>query len=196
MKKPSLAFSWTSGSISAIAFYAICGVLLLLLPNIALAVANYALAVILLIIGVVCIVNYFRLSILDAALGFGFAIGLVSACFGLLLCVQPNLLKMLLPFLWGVSMLVGGFGKVQMSIDLKRFKESAWWIPLAGSAVSFVLGVLAIFNSQQFAAATVQFIGVSLLVEAMLDGASLFVVRKKIKAYRKAVNQTMDTVEV
>ena len=46
-------WSLTGVSLAAIIFYAVCGLLLLLLPSEALAIANYAIAALLLMMGVV-----------------------------------------------------------------------------------------------------------------------------------------------
>ena len=57
-------WSLTGVSLAAIIFYAVCGLLLLLLPSEALAIANYAIAALLLVMGVVCIIGYFRGSVI------------------------------------------------------------------------------------------------------------------------------------
>ena len=56
-------WSLTGMSLAAIVFYAVCGLLLLLLPTEALAIANYAIAALLLVMGVVCVIGYFRGSV-------------------------------------------------------------------------------------------------------------------------------------
>lgn len=57
-------WSLTGMSLAAIVFYAVCGLLLLLLPTEALAIANYAIAALLLVMGVVCVIGYFRGSVI------------------------------------------------------------------------------------------------------------------------------------
>lgn len=173
----------------AILFYFVCGLLLLLFPNLALSIANFALAAVLCVIGVKCIVTYLRGSVLDGVLGVQLALGLVLICLGLLLFINPMFLGSLLPFLWGVALLTGGFGKVQMSVDLKRIGDKHWWITLIGAVLSFVMGILAITSPVFLAAIITQFIGVSLMVEAVLDLVSFLTINKKIKDFRKAINK-------
>lgn len=182
--------TWWTG----IAFYFICGLLLLLLPDLALSIANFALAAILCAIGVKCIVTYLRGSVLDAVLGIDLAMGLVLTCVGVILLFNPLFLGSLLPFLWGLALLVGGFGKVQLSVDLKRIGTARWWLTLIGAAFSFVLGILAITQPAFIAAVFVQFVGVALIVEAVLDLAAYLTINKRIKDFRKALEKK--TVEV
>lgn len=194
MKKISYNWNRTTSCWAAILFYAVCGVLLLLWPNLALSIANYALAVILCAIGVIAIVGYARGSVLDGVLGIQLALGLVTVCFGILLFFNPDFLRAMLPFLWGLSLLIGGFGKVQMSVDLKRIGDKYWWTVLIGAVVSFVLGALAVAQPAFIATVIMQFIGISLLVEAVLDLVAFFTINKKIKAFRKAMQNV--TIEM
>ena len=68
MKLFTRDFNRNSSYFTAILFYFVCGLLLLLLPNLALSIANFALAAILCVIGVRCIVSYIRGSVLEGVL--------------------------------------------------------------------------------------------------------------------------------
>ncbi len=175
------SFRWNVTGISAILFYAVCGLLLLIWPNLALDIANYALAAVLCAVGVVLVISYLRGSAFEGAIGFNLAMGLVLILIGILLCVNNDVLKGLLPFLWGLAMLAGGFGKVQMAFDLKRMTDLRWWILLLGAAVSFVLGAISVTKPEFIAAVAVRFRGISLLVEAALDLCALIALKRRIK---------------
>lgn len=194
MKRFTRDFNRTSSFWTAILFYFVCGLLLLLFPNLALSIANFALAAVLCVVGVCCIIGYLRGSVLDGVMGMELALGLVTLCFGLLLLINPTFLSSLLPFLWGVALLVGGFGKVQMGADLKRIGESRWWAVLIAALVSFLLGIFSITKPAFIAAISVQFIGVALIVESVLDLVSFLIINKKIKEFRKAVGNV--TIEL
>ena len=102
-----------------------------------------------------------------------------------MLCASPLFLAELLPFVWGVALLVGGFGKVQMAADLKRIGDRFWWYALIAALLSFVLGALAITRPVFIAAVLTQFVGASLLVEGVLDLVSFLTLNKRIKAFRR-----------
>ena len=179
---------WTrQGSMwAAIGFYLICGLLLLLWPDLAMTIANYALAAGLSIIGLVFIISYIRMTALDAVKSMSLAIGLVTLLIGVLLLFNPEILVAALPFLWGLTLLVGGFGKVQIACDLKRIGDSKWWLALVAAMLSLILGVLAVCRPAFIAAVFVQFIGIALIFESALDMAAEIIVGKQLREYRKA----------
>ncbi|MEA4927419.1 MAG: DUF308 domain-containing protein [Candidatus Limiplasma sp.] len=184
MNHKSIGWGLTGGS--AIAFYAVSGLLLLLWPNLALLIANYALAAVLVVIGLVLILGYVRGDTLEGMMGLGMAKGLVLALLGVLLFVRSDLLVTVLPFLWGLAMIAGGFAKLQMANDLRRIGGSRWGWMLAGALVSFALGILSVTQPAFLAYTVTQFAGLSLLVEAVLDLAALFSIRRAYKRYRAA----------
>ena len=82
---------------------------------------------------------------------------------------------------------MGGFGKVQMTADLKRIGDQRWWYALVAALVSFVLGALAITRPLFIASVLTQFVGVSLMVEGVLDLVSFLMLNKKIKDFRRTL---------
>ena len=173
-----------------ILFYFVFGLLLLLWPGAFLKITSLCIAALLCILGIKGIVSYARSSVLEGALGMELALGLGALCVGVLMLLFPELLQALLPFLWGISLLTGGFGKVQMAVDLKRIGENRWWILPSGSVLSFVLGVFAITKPAFLATAMVQFVGVSLLVEGAVDLVAFIGINRRLRAFRKSLEQT------
>ncbi|MEG0049137.1 MAG: DUF308 domain-containing protein [Clostridia bacterium] len=185
MKKVTYQWNRNTACWAGVLFYAVCGLLLLILPKLAMSIANFSLAAILLIVGGFFVFSYFKGSVLDGLMGARLMMGLVLVCFGIMLCFNSSFLSVLLPLLWGISLLVGGFGKVQICIDLKRIGEKYWWTVLIGAVVSFALGFIAIARPSFITTIVTQFIGISLLVEAVLDAITLFTTNKRVKDYRK-----------
>lgn len=174
---------------SLILFYLVFGLLLLLWPSACLRITSLCLAALLCIQGIRGVISYIRSTVWEAAMGMELALGMAALCVGMLMILFPQFLELLLPFLWGVSLLTGGFSKVQMAVDLKRIGEKRWWILMIASALSFVLGVFAITKPAFLAAALVQFVGISLLVEGVQDLVAVIIIRRKLRAFRKALDQ-------
>ena len=175
-------WSLTGVSLAAIIFYAVCGLLLLLLPSEALAIANYAIAALLLVMGVACIVGYCRGSVIIGRFGFLLAVGMVLVTLAVVMFCYPTLLASLLPVIWGTSLLIGGFGKIQFAADLRR-----WWTLLLGALLSFALGILCLANPIYIAQTIFVFIGICLLAEAVLDLVTLLMVRRHLRRFEKAM---------
>ena len=101
-------WSLTGVSLAAIIFYAVCGLLLLLLPSEALAIANYAIAALLLVMGVVCIIGYFRGSVIIGQFGFLLAVGMVLVTLAVVVFCYPTLLASLPPTCAASATVAGG----------------------------------------------------------------------------------------
>jgi uncharacterized membrane protein HdeD (DUF308 family) len=178
------SFRWNLTGWSLIAFYAICGLLLLLWPDLALTIANYALAAVLCVVGLAMIIGYIRSEAVEGMLSYGLAIGLILALVGVVLFIKSGILITLLPFLWGIAMIAGGFGKFQMAFDLKRIHQNRWWLLLIGALISFVLGIFSVTDPVFLATVATQFAGISLLVEAVLDTSALLMIKNEFKHLR------------
>ena len=175
------SFGWNFTGWSVIAFYTVCGVLLLLWPGLALTVATITLAAVLCIVGLVHIIGYVRGDTLEGLLGYGLTKGLVLVLVGLMLAIRPEILTTALPILWGVAMVAGGLAKIQMASDLRRIDHKRWWWMLLGALVSFVLGAFSIAQPAFLALAVTQFAGISLLVEAVLDASAMLLMKRQLK---------------
>ena len=71
--------------------------------------------------------------------------------------------------LYGVITLVAGVGKIQMAVDLMRLQLRHWYIALINALFTIVFALLIVFNPFETTAILWTFIGVALLIEALLD---------------------------
>lgn len=139
--------------------------------------------VILLIFGAVCLLRYFRAEPMRAALERNLAKGLVMLLLGGFLAFQTERAISLFPLLthlYGIAILIVGIVKLQQGVDLLRLRMRYW--SLAG--INAVLAILfaAVILSDPFAStiALWRVAAISLIVEAVLDIAVLFLSRSSI----------------
>ena len=83
-----------------------------------------------------------------------------------------------LTVLYGVMTLVTAFGKLQWTADLLRLKHKYWFIALISAILSLVLAILIITNPFSSTAALWVFIGISMIVEAVVDVVTLVFEKK------------------
>lgn len=157
---------------AALAFF-ICGLLLTIKPELILAVTTIALAIFLMLCGAKRIIEYFKRDMKRNTEDFDLALGLSAACFGVLLLLKPDILQSVISVFLGMAMLVGGFAKIQMAIDLYRLEDKQWWVMLIGVAVSVTLGILSIVIPRLTAENSTRYAGISLLAEAAVDAVAL-----------------------
>ena len=169
-------------------FYAVVGLLLILLKDLVTDVAAWALAAGLVIIGGWLLLRYFRSDIRERLAGMDFAGGLVLLLAGILLICSPGDMKEVFPKVWGLSLIFGGFLKIQYAFDEKSVGVGNWWIMLILSAVSLTIGILALLNKQVFGDSQHLVIGIFMLAEAVLDLATYFLLNHGLKK-----NETSET---
>ena len=164
-----------------IAFCLVCGVLLILFGNITLRITAYVLSGVMVICGGWYIITYIRSEPILRITGAKLAIGLVLLMAGILLAFNPDYLKDLIPFVWGLALLFGGFLKTQYAFDEKSVQVNRWWIMLIFAAFSVIIGILSLLNPAFLGDSRNLVIGILLVVEAVLDITVFFLLRHALK---------------
>ena len=142
-----------------------------------------AVGVILLLCGVVCLIHYFNTDPVQAALEQNFSKGLIMILLGGFLVLRTQQVIALFPLLthlYGAAILIVGVIKLQQGVDLLRLKARFWF--LAGVNALLAILFAAIILSNPFTSTIVlwQVAAISLIVEAVLDIAVLFLNRSSM----------------
>lgn len=164
-----------------IVFCLVCGVLLIAFGNLALRITAYVLAGIMILCGVWSVVAYIRSKPMQRITESRLATGLILLVSGVLLAFNPDYLDKLLPIVWGLALLFGGFLKIQYAFDEKSVKVKKWWIMLIFAAVSLAIGILALLNKTVFGESQHLVIGIFMLAEAALDLITYFLLSRGMK---------------
>lgn len=157
-------------------FEIIVGILLLIDPVSFTSGIITATGIVLMCIGVISIIKYFKTNAVEAALSQSLMKGLVALIAGGFCAFNSYWFVVTFPVLtmiYGIIILVTGLGKVQMAVDLLRAKRKKWFIAALSAVISIACGVV-ILNSP-FSSTTVlwMFTGISLIVEAVVDTVAL-----------------------
>lgn len=130
------------------------------------------LGIVLVLIGAINVIQYFRAPAEEAAMKKSLAIGILAVMFGLW-CVMKNewflTLFPLLTTLYGIVTLVSGVVKVQWTADMLRLKIGRWgWMALSAVVTVICAGII-LAHPFSTTAALWMFIGITMLVEAVID---------------------------
>ena len=107
--------------------------------------------------------------------------GLLMACAGLFCMFRSGWFITVFPVLtvlYGVMTLVTAFGKLQWAADMLRLKHRYWFFALISAVLSLVLAILILSNPFSSTAALWMFIGISMIVEAVVDVVTLVFEKK------------------
>lgn len=159
-------------------FEMLAGVLLLIDPVGFTSGIIIAAGVVLLAIGVVNVIKYFKANLQEAAAGQLLMKGLCCLLAGGFCVFKSQWFIITFPVLtviYGIVTLVAGLGKVQLAVDLVRRKNKKWFLAAISAAVSVIFAVVIIRSPFTSTAVLWTFTGISLIVEAVLDIITLIV---------------------
>ena len=165
-----------SNSIFTCLFEVIVGVLLLIDPLGFTAGIITAAGIFLLIVGIVQIIKYFRTPVDEASVGqflFKGIIALIGGTFCILRSGWITATFPVLTILYGIIVLLTGVSKVQLTVDLLRRKNNKWFFAAINAALSLVCAAIILNNPFASTAVLWMFIGIALIVEALLDIVTL-----------------------
>lgn len=153
-----------------------------------------AIGVVLLLIGVFPVIDYFRYR----KDGLGASVGLISGIFsivcGLMLLINEDLLMILIPVFIGVWMIINGINKIQVSFEIKDLGEKSWIITFIYSILIIVLGGYFIVNPISGATTVTNFIGIILCIYAVLDIIDCVIIKVKVKSFKKELDKIENNV--
>lgn len=159
----------------------IVGILLLINPVGFTRGIIVALGIPLALQGIGSIVSYIRENPQAASESNLLAKGLLMTCGGLFCMFRSSWFIAAFPvltMLYGVMTLVNAFGKLQWTADLLRLKHKYWFIALISAVLSLALAILIMTNPFSSTAALWVFIGISMIVEAVVDVVTLIFEKK------------------
>lgn len=152
------------------------GVLLLVDPFAFTSGIIMVLGAILLFVGIICVFRYFREEAANAILEQNLFKGLIALALGAF-CVLGNgyivEISSLLTFVYGAVILITGFSKVQKTVDMLRLKKTKWSFTAISAAITVICAVLILFNPFGATEWIWRFIGISLIVEALIDAVAV-----------------------
>ena len=177
-KKNKMSLSFV---LPLVLFYVTVGALLIWLEGMVTTIASWVLAVLLILGGAWLLVRYLRSEPQERIAGMDLAVGLILLLAGVVLALWPEDLAGVFPRIWGLSLIFGGFLKIQYAFDEKTVGVGRWWIMLIFAAVSLIIGILALLQESVFGSSAHLVIGIFMLGEAVLDLVTFFVIRRGMK---------------
>lgn len=177
-----------------ILFCLVCGVLLILFGNLALRITAYVLAGVMILCGIWSVVAYIRSKPVQRITQSRLAGGLILLVIGGLLAFNPDYLENLLPFIWGLALLFGGFLKIQYAFDEKTVNVEKWWLMLIFAAFSIIIGILSLLNPAFLGESRNLVIGILLVLEAVLDITVYLLLKHALKKHSASAVTAAETV--
>ena len=157
------------------------GVLLLIDAANLIAMILKVFGVLIGIIGILSIIRYFLAPAAEASRSQGLMNGLVLGLVGFYCVFRTDVLVAtlsILTLIFGMLLLIIGFGKLQLMTDSLRLKKRGWLLHLLAAAVSVGLGIVILINPFEVANLW-RFIGIAMIVDAAFELLITFFASRK-----------------
>jgi len=164
-----------------VAVYVVLGVLLILWPSQSQNIIFTILGCGLCIWGIIKIIIYFKEDVQTGMLSQSFSMGASLVVIGVVIIIFSAKLGDMMAVIFACMLLFGAIYKIQMAFDLKKLKSDNWFIPLFGALIAMVLAILVFVNLFNAEKVLIIFIGVSLIIEAILNMMSVIFLSRKLK---------------
>ena len=133
------------------------------------------------VFGGVKIASYFSKDLFRLAFQHDLAEGILLMILGVTAAVKPELFLGFIGVIFGVCVLADGLLKIQTAIDAKVFGVSKWWLILAAAIAADIAGFFLIINPVDSAAVVAVILGVTLVMEGLLNLITVLVAVKIVK---------------
>ena len=160
------------GSLLGGLFELLVGILLLINPAGFTRGIIIAAGIVLGVMGIRLIVQYFSVNALEAARSRALVKGLCALLAGLFCVFKSQWFVATFPILtviYGIILLILGLGKAQITCDMLRLHLQKWFLDAASAVLTLACAVIILLNPFEATAVLWIFIGVTLIVEAVLD---------------------------
>lgn len=162
-------------------FELIVGVLLLINPVSFTAWIIMIAGIVLMVLGLVDVVKYFRTDAEEAVFGQNLAKGILFLLAGGFCVLKTEWFIVTFPVLaivYGIVILVTGVGKLQLTVDMLRRKNKKWFWAAISAVVSIVCAIIVLRSPFTSTAVLWMFTGISLIVEGVLDIVTMLIGKK------------------
>lgn len=153
------------------------GILLLIDPLGFTAGIITGIGILLIALGTVCVLAYFKEEPLEAVKGQKLTKGLCALIGGVFCIFKSEWFIVTFPLLtivYGIGILLTGITKVQWAVDMFRMKIRLWYYAAISAAVTLAVAAVILMNPFATTAVLWTFIAVALIVEAAVDILALF----------------------
>lgn len=178
------------GYIILSAIFCALGVLLMTDPGLSVALIGDIVGIVLVAFGIIKLVGYLSKDLYRLAFQFDLAFGILLIALGLVLLIKPESTMNILCVILGIEIIADGLFKVQTSLDARRFGLNTWWLILSLAIIAGAIGAVLIFYPSESVRALTWVLGLSLLVEGVLNLCVAICAIKIIE------HQRPDTIEV
>lgn len=175
-------------SLLMIAFSIISGVLFIAYPELCIKYMSIAVGAAFIVMGAIAIIGH----LINKNSKFTLALGIILAIVGIVICIKYQAIISIIVGILGIVILSTGIFNLVTGIKVLISHLLTGWFTILMSVVEVVFGFIAITKTTSLTEGVVQFIGVALLIYAVLGLVAFIQVRKIYKGTIAEIESTGD----
>ena len=161
--------------------YIVVGLIMLLNPKFVCDAVNYIIGSLVMLYGIIYLINLYQQREFELFNKINFLAGVMCISFGVFLILNSNVLMSLIPFCSGVIIFIDAIYQIRNSISLKSLGNRHWWINLVVGLLFLGFAIFIMAKSENISQLVIQFIGAILIVDAIMDFYTYFMLKKGSK---------------
>lgn len=174
----------------------VLGILLVFESELTIKTISYVIGAVLVAAGAFAFVRYinnnkkgFDTSELDILYG------IVTVVLGVLVISNPHAIASIIPIVLGVAIIISSAIKIQCAFDLKKNDNDMWKTTMIIAVIGTICGVVLLFNPFEGAVMLMRIVGIFILVYAVLDLVSTYIIKKNVEGFKTTVEKEISIPE-
>lgn len=176
-------FKWDTVLSSVL--YVIVGTLLVIFPISVIKSLCYAIAIIIMAIGIIKIITFLLKEQQEGFTRTGLISGIVFIIIGAFIAIRSKTIISVIPFILGILILFSGISKLQYTMQLRKFSDEKNGTMLITSIINIVLGIVLAFNPFRGAKVMLIILGICMIITGLSDLISAIYFYGKIRNHIK-----------
>ena len=164
--------------------YILIGLIMLLNPKFICDAVNYIIGSLVMLYGIVYLVSLYQKREYELLNKFNFLAGVMCISFGVFFILNSNVLMSLIPFCSGVIIFIDAIYQLRNSISLKQMGNKYWWINLIIGLLFLAFSIFVMAKSENITHLLIRIIGGILIIDAIMDFYTCFIVKKYSKSIK------------
>ena len=175
-------------SLATIIVSAVLGILFIAFPSRSIKYLSLIVGIGLIAIGIAAVVSY----CIDKRAKFTLVLGVIVLICGIVICAKYREIINLIVMIFGIFILASGIVDLVTGLKAAVISRAAGITTVVLSVISIIFGIVAITKSAALTDGIIQFIGVALIVYAVVDAVTYFEVKNLFGSVKKAVDDVGD----
>lgn len=172
--------------------YLLIGIFLFIFPNFISNSICYIIGSLTSIIGLICLINYFKLKKHNNNSVILLILGLLILGFGLSIIIKPNIYISIIPFIIGIYIIFIALYKLNQALILKNSKYNKWYSFMLSAILMLLFGIIITFNPFETITLIIRLIGLTFIITSIYDIYNNYNYKKGTKDLKKDINKLFE----